>query len=117
MDKVDKPKATFPLSFFKSLGNKIYTSFKIYGLPVYDIKYSKVSKGAKIRNRYNQVPHLTQDTNGKVTNSQIDTTNESQWVNPFPANDHKAHINRRAQTYSKVPPAMFTADVFSQLMY
>ena len=30
----------------------------------------KVSKGAKIRNRYNQVPHLTLDTNGKVTNSQ-----------------------------------------------
>ena len=26
----------------------------------------KVSKGAKIRNRYNQVPHLTQDTNGSV---------------------------------------------------
>ena len=32
-------------------------------------KNLKVSKGAKIRNRYNQVPHLTQDTNGKVTNS------------------------------------------------
>ena len=31
---------------------------------------AKVSKGAKIRNRYNQVPHLIQDTNGKVTNSQ-----------------------------------------------
>ena len=30
----------------------------------------KISNGAKIRNRYNQVPHLTQDTNGKVTNSQ-----------------------------------------------
>ena len=30
----------------------------------------KVSKAAKIRNRYNQVPHPTQDTNGKVTNSQ-----------------------------------------------
>ena len=29
-----------------------------------------VSNGAKIRNRYNQVPYLTQDTNGKVTNSQ-----------------------------------------------
>ena len=26
----------------------------------------KVSKGAKIRNRYNQVPHLTQDTNGNI---------------------------------------------------
>ena len=34
------------------------------------IEAFKVSKGAKIRNRYNQVPHLTQDTNGKVTNSQ-----------------------------------------------
>ena len=31
---------------------------------------TKVSNGAKIMNRYNQVPHLTQDTNGKVTNSQ-----------------------------------------------
>ena len=29
----------------------------------------KVSKCAKIRNRYNQVPHLTQDTKGKETNS------------------------------------------------
>ena len=50
----------------------------------------KVSKGAKIRNRYNQVPHLTQDTNGKVTNSQLDTTNENQEVSLFPAGDHKA---------------------------
>ena len=61
----------------------------------------KVSKVAKIRNRYNQVPHLTQDTNGKVTNSQLDTTNESQEVSPFPAGDHKAQINRRAQRHSK----------------
>ena len=61
----------------------------------------KVSKGAKIRSRYNQVPHPTQDTNGKVTNSQLDTTNESQEVSPFPAGDHKAHINRRAQRHSK----------------
>ena len=60
----------------------------------------KVSKGAKIRNRYNQVPHLTQDTNGKVPNSQLDTKNESQEVSPFPAGDHKAHINRRAQRHS-----------------
>ena len=61
----------------------------------------KVSKGAKIRNRYNQVPHLTQDTNGKVTNSQLDTTNESQEVSLFPVGDHKAHTNRRAQRHSK----------------
>ena len=62
---------------------------------------SEVSKGAKIRNRYNQVPHQTQDTNGKVTNSQLDTTNESQEVSPFPAGDHKAHINRGRQRHSK----------------
>ena len=33
------------------------------------IAYAQSNKVAKIRNRYNQVPHLTQDTNGKVTNS------------------------------------------------
>ena len=32
------------------------------------VLFYKVSKGAKIRNQYNQVLHLTQDTNGKVTN-------------------------------------------------
>ena len=32
--------------------------------------FTQSNKVAKIRNRYNQVPHLTQDTNGKVTNSQ-----------------------------------------------
>ena len=47
--------------------------------------------GAKIRSRYNQVPHPTQDTNGKVTYSQLDTKNESQVVSPFPAGDPK-HI-------------------------
>ena len=54
-----------------------------------------------IRNRYNQVPHLTQDTNAKVTNSQLDTTNESQEVSPFSAGDHKARLNRRALRQSK----------------
>ena len=41
-----------------------------------------------------------------------DTTNESQEVSPFPAGDHEAHINRRAQNIAntrqnkniKVPP-------------
>ena len=61
----------------------------------------KVSKGAKIRNRYNQVPHLTQDTNGKVTNSETYTTKESLEVNPFPAGDHKAHVNICAQRHNK----------------
>ena len=30
--------------------------------------------------------------NGKVKNSQLDTTNESQEVSPFPAGEHKAQI-------------------------
>ena len=70
-------------------------------LPGFTALYKKVKKGAKIRNRYNQVLHLTEDTNGKMTNSQLDTTNKSQEVSPFPAGDHKAHINRRAQRHSK----------------
>ena len=28
------------------------------------VSFVKKSKGAKIRTRYNQVPHLTKDTNG-----------------------------------------------------
>ena len=31
------------------------------------------------------ITYLTQDTYGKVTNSQLDSTNESHKVNPFPA--------------------------------
>ena len=62
---------------------------------------NEVSKGAKIRNQYSQVPHLSQDTNGKVINSQLGTINESQEVSPFPAGDHEAHINRRTQRHSK----------------
>ena len=49
----------------------------------------KVRKSAKIKNLYNQAPHLTQDTNGKVITSQLDITNESQEVRPLPAGDHK----------------------------
>ena len=44
---------------------------------------------------------MTQYTNGNVTNSWLDTTNERQEVSHFPAGDHKAHINRRAQRHSK----------------
>ena len=66
-------------------------------------KLIEVSKGAEIRNRYNQVPHLTQDTKGKVANSQLDTTNgrEIQEVSRFQAGDHKAQINRHAQRHNK----------------
>ena len=41
----------------------------LYWLPKLHKRPYKSNKVAKIRNRYNQVQHLTQDTNGKVTNS------------------------------------------------
>ena len=52
-------------------------------------------------NRHNQAPHLTQDTNEKVTTLQLDITNESQDVSPFPVGDHKASINIRAKKHNK----------------
>ena len=60
----------------------------------------KVKKRAKIRNRYNQAPHLAQDTNGKVA-KQTDITNESQEVRPSSEGDHKVSINRRARKLNK----------------
>ena len=55
----------------------------------------KVRKEAEIRKRYNQVPHLTQDTTGESNKIQKHITNKSQEVSPFPAGDHKAAMNRR----------------------
>ena len=52
----------------------------------------KVRKMAMIRNRYNQVSHLTQ---GSIWESdkktiKLNITNESQEVSPYPAGDHRA---------------------------
>ena len=52
----------------------------------------KLSKTVKIRNRYNQVPHLTQDT---IYESDKNTRQESQVISPFPAGDHKAARHRQ----------------------
>ena len=54
------------------------------------IAWYNVIKGAKIRNQYNQVPHLTQNITLKSDNTQFNITNESQVVSPFLAGDHKA---------------------------
>ena len=54
------------------------------------------SKEAKIRNRYNQVPHLTQDTTRESDKDTIKYhTQESQEASHFPAGDHKAAMNRQ----------------------
>ena len=50
------------VKFLTTYSEKVFsTSFTSVNSMWEDIK---VSKGAKIRNRYNEVPHLTQDTNG-----------------------------------------------------
>ena len=58
-------------------------------------------KEGKDKESIQSSPHLTQDTNWKVTPSQIDIKNESQEVSPFRAGDHKAPMNRRARKHNK----------------
>ena len=55
----------------------------------------KVLKTAWIRNRCNQVPHLSQDTKWESNTITINITNKSQDVSPFPSGDRKAAMNRR----------------------
>ena len=62
---------------------------------------SKVRKAAKIRNRYNQVPHLTQVTTWESDKVQLNITNKSQEVSSFLAGDHKAAMNRRESMTNK----------------
>ena len=50
------------VSYSSSIGLCSRGQTEIYGL---FYTRMKVSKGATFRNRYNQVPHLTKDTNGK----------------------------------------------------
>ena len=56
---------------------------------------NKVRKMAKIRDQYNQVPYLTQDTTWESNKNTIKITNKSQEVRPFPAGDQKVAMNRR----------------------
>ena len=64
----------------------------------------KVRNRTKVRNRYNQAPHLTQDTNGKVTTSQLNITSESQEVSPLSAVDHKVSKGAKIRNrYNQVP--------------
>ena len=63
------------LNFYLKVKKKVVVVFVFNVPPIAKVIWRrghglKVSNGTKIRNRYNQVPHLTQDTNGKVTNSQ-----------------------------------------------
>ena len=75
----------FQLSLFVS------SIFKYLNCPI--SKQIEINLNNSKKEGKDQVPHLTQDTKWKVTNSQLDITNESQEVSSFPAYDHKATIN------------------------
>ena len=63
--------------------------------PSWRCNEAKVRKEAEIRKRYNQVPHLAQDTTWESNKNTINITKKSQEVSPIPAGDHKAAMNRR----------------------
>ena len=56
--------------------------------------YQQSKKTAKIMKRYNQVPHLTQDTIWDSNKNTINITKKNHEVSPFPAGDHMAAMKR-----------------------
>ena len=63
---------------------------------------TKVRKVAKIRNRYNHVAHLTQDTtweNDKNTSKHTNKSQDDQEVSPFPASDQKVTKHDKRKPY------------------
>ena len=64
---------------------------------------SKVERKAKIRNRCNQVPYLTQNTiRESDKNTRKYNIQESQEVSPFTAGDHKAARNSKDKHETKI---------------
>ena len=61
-----------------------------------------ISIEVKIKNRYNQAPHLTQDTTWESDKNTIKHhTQESQGVSPFPARDYKAAMSTADTKHKK----------------
>ena len=60
--------------------------------------FLKVSKGAKIRNRHNQVPHPTQDTNGKATNPQQTPQTRAKRPGPPPPSRRPQSTHKQTRT-------------------
>ena len=55
-----------------------------------------IKKKAKIRNRYNQVPNLTQGNGWESDcNTRIHHSQKRQEASPFPAGSHKAAMDRQ----------------------
>ena len=76
--------------------NTVQTGVTNYTKVHKHLKMVKIRKKAKIRNRYNPIPHLTQDTIPESDkNTRKHQIQENQEVSPFPAGDHKVARNRQ----------------------
>ena len=78
----------------------IYNLCKMHNRRKFTKYKKKVSKAAKIRNRYNQVPHPTQDTNGKVTNTQQTPQTRAKRPAPPPRPSRRPQSTHK-QTHTK----------------
>ena len=67
------------------------SSFKVCANPV----TIKVRKKTRIRNRYDQTPHITQDTTWESDKNAIHHIQESKEVSPFTEGNYKAAMNRQ----------------------
>ena len=61
-------------------------------------RHPKVRKTAKIRSRYNQVPHMSQDTKWESNKITINIINKSQEVSPFPSGDEQTRKQDKHKT-------------------
>ena len=78
----------------------------------YEAKLTKDRKAARTRNRYIQVPHLSQETKWKSNKITIKITNKSQELSPFRSGDHKAAMNRHEiTTTTKKITKMITKEI------
>ena len=82
--------------FFQGMYFKYSVTETIKHNVIIIVNVNKVSKGAKIRNRQNQIPHLIQNIESESDiNTREHNIQASQEVSPFPAGDHKASMKRR----------------------
>ena len=79
----------------------LYTQLSAMSATQKPVSYS-FSKGAKIRNRYNQVPHLTQDTNGhQLESEKLTIRHHKREPRGQPIPSRGPQINRYAHRHNK----------------
>ena len=79
----------------------MYTQLSAMSATQKPVSYS-FSKGAKIRNRYNQVPHLTQDTNGhQLESEKLTIRHHKREPRGQPIPSRRPQINRYAHRHNK----------------